>query len=67
MSLIDKTIPLKERINHVVYGNMSAVVYSAMMDMKMGNLKDMSIESINKNSNIKWWTKQTTKKVMEER
>ena len=62
MSLLDKTLPIKVRLKHTIYGGICAAIYSYGCEH---NLK-ISIDDINKSESIKEWTELCVKSVMEE-
>ena len=62
MSYIDKTLPIKLRLHDVIYGNICAAVYCFNCE----NGQEISIKKINESEGLKKWTKNCTKKVMEE-
>ena len=62
MAILDKTVPIKKRINNVIYGDMCAATY---LFCRENGIK-ATIDKINKSKQLKWWSKNATKKVMEE-
>ena len=62
MSLLDKSLPIKDRLKHTIYGEICAAVYSYGCEHGL----NISINDINKSESIKEWTELCVKAVMKE-